>query len=189
MSTNDQNLTDDVKNAFDIVTKIYKESSFLLKEFASTLDEHEFVSVSKTPMENYGGYTRSLGYTEGWLVNCAELRFKSPEETHNDRLISVTVSFRSFSSYKELSESYLIVGILENMEDSIGWLYAAYHNEGNGYEYAHPKSEWQKEELVDFTVSKDRKRKGCFLATPLLQVQSVEDVKRLTGKIVARWKE
>ena len=192
-----EEMTKNVTNAFDVVTKIYEESGFLLKEFFSKLGEHKFVGKNNTYIENYAGRSKSLDYTEYWLVNDAELCFKNEGKTDYNQMISVTISFRSFNFNKQASDQYLqalyphlLVGILENMgEDERRQLYKAYHNEDDNYEYASPKNEWQPDKLIEFNVRKNKDKKGWFYAIPLLQVKGTEDVECWTKKIVEDWKK
>ena len=178
-----------VTNAFYAVTKIYEESSFLLKDFSAILSDLKFHCVNSNSIEVYHGYSRGLDSPHRWLASNIELRFKPNKPTDNNRLISVTVSFRSFSSFEQPSEPYLIVGILENTEGP-GWLSAAYHNEDGDYDYGvdtPPKDEWKEEQIIEFTFRENKDKKGRFFYKSLLQIKNTEEVKKLAGKIVKCW--
>ena len=178
--------TKNVTNAFGVITKIYEETAFLLKDFSAilNLNDLKFHCVNPNFIEVYYGHSKGLDSPHRWLARNAELRFKPNKQTDYKKLISVTVSFRSFSSLEKTSEPYLIIGVLENMEGS-GWLYAAYHNEDDDYEHNPPKDQWKDEEMIEFTFRKDKK--GRFFVKPLLQIKNTEEVKRLAGKIVECW--
>ncbi len=173
------------KNAFDNVVKIYKETSFFLKDISTNLNERNFVATSGN-IENYGGYSRSLDWTSCWLLRCAELRFKYKED--NSRLISFTISF--------LTGPNLIVGVLENMYD-IGLLYELWCNENKEYKYSHQEKEINYSlenkdtdgKVIDFIFREDDKKKGFFFAKPLLSIKNYDDVKSLSEKVVDLWED
>lgn len=167
--------TENIKTAFDTVTKAYKKTASLLTDFADELAIRGFEHPKYR--SNYAGPDG-----QSWLMRCTELHFESQQETDKKLLIAVMISFSNVYT-AEITEPRLVAGVLAHTGQDEGWLYAAYYNEGDGYAYS-PKGEWEDGEIIDFSLIGDQKKRGCFFAKPLFQVNNTEAVKVLSEKLV-----
>ncbi len=188
MNSTDKGKTENIVNLFDVAIKIYQETSFLLKDFSDLLKAKKFKGPSGNAIEMYGGFSRSLNWSNHWLVRCASLSFKPKVKAPDNRVIEITVVF--CTDQKE-DEPRLVVGALDT-DGNPGWLYYAcyniddnyqYHREGKEFKYC-PTHEDIDEKMTNFVYKPDNKIRGCFFTVPLLSVKGYEDVEKLSERAV-----
>jgi len=173
MSTDGQGMANDVMNSFGNVAKIYEETSFLLSDFSDEMSRLGFVRMN--PGSSIGTETsKSIGSPRHWHVRYASLSFKPEGQDSDEPSVCITVIFCDYVG--EPIMPYLIAGFV-NLE----W---HYYNFNNAYLDAKERFEGNDGKWTELD-----KGNGYAIAQPLLQVGSVEDVKKLAQDVVKCWKE
>ena len=199
-----ENLTENIKASFDNITKIYEESSFLLKDLAAELEK---LGYEKEPRGNSIGTTyvsKNINSPRYWLTRYAALFFRTKAKPDYNRLLSTTVIY--FDHEPTAIDPWLIVGVGEKSESAhwdYWWMYSAFLNEEQKFNYYHgtdnaklnidsPKQHWQSQaQDWGFTVPDTQNnpyhpKAGKLFAVPLLETKS-EDVGKLAKRGLKLW--
>lgn len=178
MSSDEQNMADDVMNSFGNVAKIYEETSFLLKDFSDEMIRLGFVRMNSG--SGVGTDTsKSIDNPRLWHVRYASLDFKPKGQDGHDPYTSITAIFCDYHS--EPIVPYLIAGFVKMAGSDMQW---QYYNFYNAYLDAKETFEGKDGKLIRL----DR-GDGYAIAQPLLQVGNTECVKNLANNIVKYWEE
>ena len=179
MTSNDQDMTDNVKNSFDNVAKIYEETSFLLKDFSKEITGLGF--DKEMPNDGIGTHgSTSIDYPKQWPVRYASLFFMPKDQVDKKRYVCITAIFYDDSG--ELITPCLVTGVIKTSQEYLvlkqkyGVLY-------DGYLKDKDKFEGKDGKFVELDG------KGSVIAQPLLQINSAEEVKNLAQRMVDCWTE
>ncbi len=201
-SGNKNTITSNVANAFDNIIKIYSETALLLKDFSAELSNMGF-SIYPHGKENAieTNHSKSLNSSLNWLITQCTRCFVPENSNHSKRHIAITVIFHMEKHPN--TEPQVIVSVMES-DKHYSWLYCAYCNTDgvnrnieNKFKYSYrrkkfnhfPGSKESNNKMIEFIYTKDEQHRGSFIAMPLLQIDSVEKVKKLANQMVEYWKE
>ena len=196
-----ENLSACIKNSFDIVARVYEESSFLLKDLAEELEKMGF---EKLQGNEIGTETsRLIDKWKKWLPRYASFFFKSKDELDSKRLLSITAIY--FDIDLKVVKPYFIIGVSEMFDGGkwdYWWMDAAFFNRDDMFRYygkdnealciESPRQNWQsKEDEWGFKVPNERStsypKAGKLFAIPLLEINNIEDIKKLACRGSKLW--
>jgi hypothetical protein len=195
----------DIVNAFKFVTKMYEETSFLLKDFSEVMAQNGFKNVIGNA---FGAekVSKSINEPKYWSPRYASLFFKPESQTSNLPLLGVTVSF--YDLEPKAIPPVLILGFARGMDHPkqtwrYEWFIMAYFNDSRLVEYFIEK-DGQKVPMDDplkpdgnciyfksrlgddsYAWFKD----GYLIAIPLLDVKDYNQIQQLSKQLITLWKE
>ena len=193
MTSNDQDMTDDGKNSFGIVAKIYEETSFLLKSFREELKKLDFVREENLDDGIGIEGSKSIREPEKWLPRYASWFFKRKGQNNKKRYVWITAIFCDEDG--EPITPCLVTGVIETSQEYSGLERKKYGILYHGYLNAKDKFDDKDREFVELDTELDGKGgkkvsvKGSVIAQPLLQINSAGEVKNLAQRMVDCWTE
>jgi len=195
-------MKNNVINAFDCVSKIYEETSFMLKDFTEIISNHKYELITG---ENTIGYvSKKIDYYQYWLARYCSLFFKLQDQQETYPLLSITAGFYNLES--KSVEPYLILGVVEGMEHEKAswdywWLFSPFFNEKDVFDYVN----YETHEILESAPGINRNpvkfkcrytndsynwpKKGVFFSEPLLSVSSHKDIESLAQETIHLWND
>lgn len=194
-------LSECIKQSFDIVAEVYDESSFLLNDLAVKLEKLGFEKLNERTITK--DLSKHINYPRYWLTRYAALFFTAKAEPNSKRLLSTTISY--FDVELKASKPFIIVGVGEksgNGNWEYWWMHEAFFNGSDMFRYygrdnevlsiRSPQQDWPgKEDEWGFKVPDDRAtsypKAGKLFAVPLIEINNSEDVKKLADRGAKLW--
>ena len=200
-------ISENVRNAFDCVLKIYEETTFLLNDFTEELAAFNFVNLSPNSIGTHD-VSKSMQWPKFWMVRYGSQFYKQKKQDINNPLLSLTVGFLGYSDGgPNVIEPFLAIGVIRGMDHpnqgwQNWWLYHPVINLDGAYEYDPEDYQGQpyvgdrknRYNIINFKcrrldTSYDFPKEGSFFTTPLLSINDTENIKELSKKCFELWSE
>ncbi len=177
---NSFNETQNVINAFETVSKIYEETSFLIKDFSAELNKLGFVSALPNKVSMGTNGSASLKYPKYWSLLYGAWFFRHCNQKDNCHWICITVSFFDLDLK---ADPRLLLGVLKRRDNSgeyaYNWLHWAYFNR---------TSSENSDDKIKFSYNvKDSVYLADGFSTSLLSVKDRSHMEDLLTKVINIW--
>lgn len=199
-------MKENIKNAFECVKQVHKETSFLLKDFSEALGSCRFINIISGNSIGTTYVSKDINSPSYWTPRYITLCFKPEEQQPNFPLMFVTVCYYDINESPNAIEPLLILGMADGMDDpskrgwEFWWVYSAYFNENNtteyfmDKEYKNPLMEKPSPngKIVYFKHKNPNNnwrwfKEGALFAVSLLDVKDYATIKEYAKKLADLW--
>jgi hypothetical protein len=189
-----QELAEVMQTAFDYVSRVYRESSYLFKDLQDAMDRAGFQPVSIHPDSETSS---QIDYPQSWMPRFLSMYWRLKRGGAKNVYVGVTIAF--FTPENRSIKPTLFYGIVRSMDDDRAVkprLYLWYAGTGHGANFTYGKPGKSPLDapgsLVRFVctladVSYNWPKVGYLKAVPLTEVQGVDQVHSVAQELKDLW--